>query len=304
MGTSADLLSSIKRRAFWPETGAPFSDTELLAIATEEQNEELLPLVLQAQKEYGVFDTDHSITSGVRDYILPARAHDSKLRDLIYVDTSNREHSMSLVDAEEVTRRAGSASAGGYIASFRDDWVSLFPTPTATSGTLRMRAYMEPGTLIATTSATQVESVSASTRQLDVVNAGVFSANGVGVYFDFVREGGGCSRLAIDMLCTVSAANVMTFSTDLPAGIAAGDWVATRTYSPVPNIPEAAHATLAQRVAAVGLEMRGARDQAAAAMARYEQMGARLVERLASRIDGEPTPIIPHNSPLRAMRAG
>ena len=307
--TTADLLTSVQARAFWPSSGAPLTDAQILTLANEELRDYVFPFVLQARSEYRLADLDHSITSSTQLYRCPPRAHAGRLSDVLYVDTNSNETSLDRMWLEEVGNQGqlhgtvASSIGRDYQWFFKGDFVGLYPTPSTTADTLRLRYYMRPGKLVTEAAAGQITAITGATLTIATVPATWTTAN----TFDLVSATGTHATLAIDLAAgtvNTGASADIDLSVAPTSELAVGDWIALAGESPIPNIPEAVHSLLYHRTVIRMMEGAGDLDKwklANAATAGYEDAARKL---LSDRIDGEPDIIMPNYSALRTVHRG
>lgn len=296
--TTSDLLTSVKLRCFW-DTNAPLSDAELLTLANDELQSDVFPLLLSSQGGFRLADLDHSITADQQLYKLPPRAHGGRLYDVLYVDSNGRETSLPMQEMEElghIYTEGGVESPGSMLWFLKDDYVGLYPTPTTTRDTLRLRYYMRPGTMVTVASAAQITAVTSTT--LTFASGTIPTAWTTTNTFDVISDTGTFRNIEIDKTSNTITTTSMTWTT-LDSGVQVGDWVALAKESPLPQIPEALHPYLYQKVAVRALQSAGDREGWRDAIAELEKMEDRVKDLMSPRVDGETKSIVPRYAPIR-----
>lgn len=262
--TTDQLISSIRRRANIPSSTEGWSNTDILALATDEMRESIVPMLRRLSEEYLVNTYDINVVSGTAEYRLPHWALGEALRDVQLLDGSDYG-SMRRIEPHE----AANIPSGNVAAYFlRDDRVTLVPTPSAsTTSGLRLKCLRRPSKLvatsrgIATTTITTTVSVTVGTYALDGETAAdtlmaLLDSNSDGV--DVVQALPGFRLLQSEQAGSYdSGTNVFTWGTALSSAPTVGDYLCYAGESVVPQIPAELHPLLAQSVACAYLRASG-----------------------------------------------
>lgn len=293
--TTTALLTSVKRRTMLASANETLSDTDILQIATEEMQTEIMDVLMSVREEYAVQIHDISLQAGVSTYALPPRAVGETLRNVQIL--SNTDYLP--LDRIEPERRHEYTSAQneplGYM--LQDDSVVIVPTPKS-SGTLRLSIHRRPNALVPVASTARVATISGPRTTISdttVPTALIPTASNVPV--DVVDGTPGFRTLAQDFATTTgtnSAQIVLTSA--LPASVAAGDYVCLAGESCVPQIPAELHPLLYQRTAGKVLEALGD-PRMERVLNVYEQMRKRTLEMLTPRSAGSTRYIVNRNGP-------
>jgi len=288
--TTTDFLSSVRQRGSIPTSSSSSNvnnTTNLLAFATEELHIKLLPMILAAREEFYVRNKDHTIAANTSRYAIPTRAAGMMLRDVqMIVGTSIR--SLPPVDSEQISTTAVGEPIGYYL---EDSNVVLYPTPGSATGTLRLRYYLRPSKLVATTACAQISAIDTGTGVITV--GSLPSTITTSTAIDLVSANSPFRTMALDLTPSATSSTTVTVAAaDLPTGLAVGDWVALADTSPIPQVPYEflpvlSHLTVARAMEAIG-------DEKGAAMARKElELLAQNATTLVSpRVHGEPKRIV------------
>lgn len=194
---------------------------------------EITPMMLKLNEEYFLHHKDFTVTQG-STYRIPRRAVGSKLRDLKVIDASGNQQNLTRLFEED---RANSPS-GYYIARNSIELSSDF-----TSGTLRMKFFARPSTLVLTTACAQITAIDTATNSVTVSSVPSTFANGTSV--DIVQNYSPYDLLSIDDTISSISGTTITFS-DLPDDLVVGDWICLATESPIPQVPDEMHPVLVQ----------------------------------------------------------
>lgn len=284
--TTTYLLASLRRRGMIPSTDEALATADFLAFADEELQTEVVQVLLAAREEYLVskIPYDQTIVSGTTTYAIPPRAIGGKLRQVLTVDSNGDECPLTRVEPEH------SGSDAGYM--FEGNTIEL--TSTQITGTLRQTYFMRPNRLVATTAVGLISAINTGTG---VITCNVPSTFTTSERFDFVKGTPGFECLAIDKTPSAVGGASITFSTsDLPSGLAVGDYVCLAGESPIPQIPVELHPFLSQRIVVRALEALGD-PKAAVAEKTADRLRARAVSLIAPRDQGARRVIINRNGP-------
>lgn len=286
--TTTALLASIRRRTMAPTaTAAGTADADLLALANEELQSYIAPLLLSVREEYLLANSSTTMTAGTAGYRLPSRAVGAKLREVVRLDSSSRIFHLALISLDELDEWP--TDNGTPLAFyFRGAELVLVPPPSAAE-TLRMTYYRRPAEMVATTAVGAITAINTTTKV--VTCATVPTTFDTGDTFDFVKSSAPFEVLAGDLAATAvttGASGTVTLTAALPSGLAVGDYVCLADQSPVPQVPAELHPLLAHRVVVKICEALGDQQGLTLAQAQLAQAEQRIVEMLAPRIDGEP----------------
>jgi hypothetical protein len=285
--STASLLATIKRKAFIPSTQETFTDEDLLAIATEEMHNTLLPAILNTREEYYVVRQTIPLVSGIKNmsYDIPSRAVGMGLRELSQT-VGGVERNMPRMEIEDkVYDDFSSNSCGFYI---KNNTIYTFGTQ---DGDLNMYYYLRPGDLVKTDEATTIVSYDSDNKQIVVAN--VPSGWTTGTVIDVVNNKPGFdTRMISNTIASVSGTTI-TLSEAFPTRnngdslVAAGMWVTQEETSPVPQIPVEFFQYLAEAVTAYVMESQGDQDGYVRAQQRMQQMLTNAQKTISPRVDGE-----------------
>jgi hypothetical protein len=256
--TTTNLLTSIRNRGNIPSTSNDNnvnSDANLLITATEQLLIKLYPLLQSTREEFYVARKDFTVTAAQNEYVIPSRASGLVVRDIQWID-GNNVSSLPIIDSERISTTNSGTVEGYYLEHNK---IILYPTPSATSGTMRVRYFLRPSRLAATGDCAQISSIDTGTNQITV--SSIPSTWATGSIIDLIQQSAPYANLAIDQTTTNVSGSVITLSS-LPSTLAVGDWVALAEYSPIPQIPMEFQAILSQLTVVKTLEAMGDREAA------------------------------------------
>lgn len=285
------------------------TSAEVLQLADDELQSYCFPRLLKARGEYSVTYSDTTLTSGTAAYTVPARAYLGQLRDVLFVSTSGTVRSLALIQPEEIGHGFAATTTASEPSGFymRGKSVVLWPTPSASAGTLRLMYVRKPSTLVATSACALVSGVTPSGA-----NSNCAASTGVpGTWASTeVTDISDPARTEEPLYVDVSATSVNTgtdtwvYVTANASALAVGHYVSLDGETCVPHLPEPLLPWLAMRTATAILEARGDLNALGAARSKAQAIEDRLESVLKPRIDGEPTFVTTSNSPYRAARGG
>lgn len=297
--TTEKLIESIERRCIVPQSQLTYEPTDFCALATDEMQEEVVPLLMSTREEYFVDFVDvPSPADGVIDF--PVGTVASKVRSVAYLQQSNPLVLLNLprIDLDVVTGvgfSTGMTSLAGFYLQANS--ICLYPANSVPTGTMiRIYYYKRTLNLAAPEEYSQVVAVNTLDNSIQVgsipsdwVAGTVLNSVSSSTPFQVTNSG-----------CTIQSLSAPTIYLDTVEGIEIGDYVSLQGYSAIPQIPIEAHGYLAQLTAAKCLEGLGDRDGMVAALKKAESLKTNLLTMLTQRVDGSVKKIINPNGGLRS----
>jgi hypothetical protein len=287
--TTSDFLTSVRQRGSIPtttNTNNVNSTTNLLNLATEELHITLLPLIMSVRAEYYVTSKSYTITASQAAYAISPRASGMVLRDVQIIEgTSIR--SLPEIPTESLSTTSTGSVEGYYL---EHENVILYPTPATTTGTLKLRFYIRPSRLAATTDCAQITAINTGTSTVTV--ASIPSTWVAGNDIDFISATSPYQCRAIDQdIASINGSDIVF--TSLPTGLAVGDWVALAEYSPIPQVPFEFLPVLAQMTVVKALEALGDNEGTARATKDLTRLQNNALMLVTPRNQGEPQRVVP-----------
>lgn len=294
--TTDTLLDTIKRKAFIPSIQSTFTDEDLLALATEEMHNTLLPAILNTREEFFVVKDSVTIAPSVSDmyYEIPYRAIGMSLRDVTVTDGTS-ERKIPRYELEDKSWQDANGSLYGFY--LKNNNVHLLGSM---SGSLNFYYYLRPGDLVKTELAATIVSTDTTLNTITVDQ--VPSAWAVGTILDVVNDKPGFDTKMISNPVVDITGTVITFQDPLPTKpdgtlvLAAGQWVTEEGYSPVPQIPIEFFQYLAEAVTAYVMESQGDQDGYVRAQQRMIRMLESAQKTISPRVDGTSKKFVPRRN--------
>ncbi len=280
---ASSLVSSLKRRGLIPTSDEAFNDTDFYSLIDEETRTYILPFLKRTREDFLITQSETTVQSGFNRYLLPARCAAEALK---YVALSPDYHPLRREPSEE-----GHLQGAGF--ALEDDAVVLASTPEQSGETLRFVYYYRPNFPVAEDACGRITAYDATTNEVTVAAApDTFTAS---ESYDLVKGTPGFRCHSINQAVTSVASGVLTFSEDLPIGIAIGDYVCLAGETPIPQIPAELHPLLAQRVTYVLSNALGP-TKGRSAFEQLMQMEAQLTTLFSNRADASPRYVVNRNS--------
>lgn len=286
--TTTDLITSIRNRGNIPYTSNDNnvnSDTNLLITATEQLLIKLYPLLQSTREEFYVARKSFTITADQSEYVIPSRASGLVVRDIQLIDGNNIS-SLPIIDSERISTTTSGTVEGYYLEHNK---IILYPTPATTSGTLRVRYFLRPSRLAATSDCAQIASINTGSNQFTVTS--IPTSWATGSVIDIIQQSAPYANLAIDQTTTSISSTTITLAS-LPSTLAVGDWVALAEYTPIPQVPMEFQAILAQLTVVKTLEAMGDREAAAYAFKDLQTDLTNMMTLVTPRNQGERKKVI------------
>lgn len=269
--TNTTLLDQIKQRAAIPISQNTFENQDILDLASEIIETELLPKILQAKQEFYVTYDDIATTKESSDNYawirIPSRAVGQSIISVCDPD-----------DDTEIDRT--------------DYWVEgskIYFNEGVSSETFRIRYYLKPSKLVTLTSVATISAINSGTISVSAIPSDYTTAD----KYDFVRASPGYDSLAISKTCSSISSPDMSFTaSDVPSELAVGDYVCMADESPVPQIPVEWFSYLAQLTAVQILESIGDNEAATVAVKRLARMEKNVLSLISPRVEKKSKAII------------
>lgn len=304
--TSDKLIASIRRRAMIPDDTATFEDLDLLEIANEEIDVEILPKLLSLNEEFLVTHVDIPIVEGVYRYEIPYRAVANKVRDLMLI-AGNDIYEVTRTDLEYISDYSGSNlnSADNVVYVENNEIVFASVGRSRSYESLRIYYYRTPSRLVETDRVGQITFID---RNTGAVRLNHFPENYSNLpTMDFISSDVANKIYKFDVKPISANKNTKEISfslQDIPASLKVGDYLCEAQETVIPQIPSEMHPLLAQSVAVHILESLGDQEGLAAASNRLEKMSKNVMSMTENRIEGAPKKIVGRHSPLRNALSG
>lgn len=230
---SSELISALKIHGSFPSSNDLFSDSDFLVLFNHQMKVEIVPMMLKLNEEYFVQYKDFTITQGAK-YRIPKRAIGSMIRDLKVIDAGGNQQNLARLYEEDRPLN----KTGYYIERNQVELSNDF-----TTGTLRMKYFGRPSTLVLTTACAEITSIDTGLNQ--VVVSSVPSTMTTNTIIDFVQASNPYDLLGMDYTISGVSGTTISFTT-LPDDLVEGDYICIAGESPVPMVPDELHPVLIQ----------------------------------------------------------
>lgn len=299
------FLGRMKRRITVPANQVLLNNDQMLQMADDVTMERVVPLVLSCMQNYFVYDDEIVGVDDQAEYAIPYRSIGRGLRDLKirWGGEENGQNNMTqiaLEDAHEWMNSAASNTPQGFY--FKGDKFVVVPNPTSAEFTLIVYYNMQPNNLVQLSAAARVASIASNV----ITCVDVPSTFVSGVEIDFIKGRSGCATLLpYDVAITNVSGNQLTFTlSDVPADLAAGDYISLAKTTPVLQLPDEAVPLLECWTAERVCEAIGDMDNANLLANRAIEVEKNLKMVLSPRIEGAQTKIVNRNGLLRRGKVG
>lgn len=280
--TSDDLIASAKRRGVIPIAQATWQNADFLAVADEEIQGYILPLVRRVREDFYAQASDFSIADGA-DYRIPYRAVGGVLRDVHLLDSSGDVVHPPRITMDDLDDAAWGVYFFGNVVRFVNDG-------QVDSVTLRMIYYVRPSRLVLLAAAGVVQSFNVTAKTITLVSAPAAFTGGTS--WDIVRARPGFEMLSLDAAGAL-AGSTITFTAALPADLAVGDYVTIPEQSPVPQIPAELHTLLVERIVLRFCQGQGDTEGAQLSASIMTKMEADMITLISQRMGPLQSKILP-----------
>ncbi len=298
---SKNLIRTIKRRAFIPNSQETFTNEDFLEMATEEINIGLMDQLMLARGDYLVQHTDVPLQTDVFRYPIPDRAVGNKLRDVSILDQNNNVvYELAQISLEELSEFEGPYSTQSRNSFYMEDNNVVLTTQTLSPDyKIRMFFYIRPNKLVVNDRAAVVNTITNNGATSDVSFLYMPVLFNSSIKYDVVGAKSPNKIKLYDIVPVLVNANTKTLTLNTsdivgPSGdfiFEIGDYITKAEESIVPNIPTELHPIVAQRVAVACLEAMGDEQNKQSAERKLAQMEKASLRMISNRVEGAPKKI-------------
>lgn len=287
--TTTALIANIKRRISVPSTQSLFSPEDICALATDELQDTIYPLIMSVRQEYFVKSLTMPIDLNNPRYPIPGIGAGMKLREVDLSSTSGEGDpsvpnwvNLQQINREDANNAVWTNTVTGWPSGFyiEDNDVILFPVPQAI-GYIRLTYFKRSPSLVTTANAGQVVNINSLTNEVSV--SAVPSAWAVGDLFNAESPISPFPTDAEGLELTAINGNTLTF--DTVTGIAVGDWICADGETVIPPVMIEAHGLLAQATAVKMLESMDNAGSFERAQKKYDKQADSFLTLLSPRDD-------------------
>jgi hypothetical protein len=310
--TGDKLVESIRLRAFIPDDTATYTDQDILNVANEEMDVQLLDKLLSLHEEHLTVHVDIPRNSS-GFYEIPYRAIGNKVRDVSLV-TGSQVYELSQISIGELSDYSfTNATIVDDLDKFyiESNFIKVLQ-PSRSYDSIRIHYYIRPSVITKTEKAGTISSISLSGNNyvIQLASGSIpknFTAN---MQFDIVGKKTP-NKIKVWDLQPISYNNTTGTFTFPKASlepfineIIVGDYVCQAEESPVPNIPTEMHPVLAQLAAVHILESLGDSEGLGNAERRLNKLITSTTKLVDARVELAPKKIKPRHGTLQQSIGG
>jgi len=308
--TGNKLVESVRNRAMIPNDTSVYTDQNILDIANEEIDVQLLDKLLTLHEEHLTVHIDvPRVESGVYD--IPYRSVGNKIRDVVMISGGN-QYELSQISIGELPDYSYESStySTGMDKFYVESNQIKFVNPTRNYDTVRIYFYIRPSVLTKTESSATITTISSTDTETTFTFSSIPNEFASTVVFDIVgnRSPNRIKGWDIPSIEVNTSLKYVKFNNsdveDILGDIRVGDYVCKAEESPVPNLPTEMHPLLAQLTAVHILEALGDSEGLANAERRLNKMNNSVMELVDDRVELAPKKIRPRNGVLNEARLG
>jgi len=298
MDTSAFLLA-VDRAITVPNYQPRFSQNDLLALANEEQQSLVVPMIVALREEFFVFRDTLSIAAGTESFRIPERAIGRTLREIQYQNQAggNLVYDLPRISIEDSYRftNLGQGTPNGFM--IEGDTIRLLPTPSS-NGNVVLYTLRKPSNLVLNSRTASVTAVGTNTITLSKIPSNFT----IGSKVDVTDNTPSYPLVYKDLEITNISGLVFTvsgFSGTALANVDVDDVVSTKLETSIVQLPDEAATVLVHATAVRVLEALSIPDQMKIAEEKLQQKIRSCREILSPRVEGSVPKIIQRDGLLR-----
>ena len=289
-----DLITSIKNRSLVPISQATYTESDLLALGTEEMRLKLCSDLIRIREDFFLETETKAIEANVANYAIPKRAIGDALKEVYWLDANSNRYLLPRGDSTDQAyySTVGSTPDRYYI---QGDELILLPKPSSANGSLLFVYPARVSELLATSSCAKITGGStAGSLRTFTVNTDLTASLSVGSKVDFQCVDSPFKLWAKDVTITAITATTIEVAlssvTDVNGAVLpqTNDYICPAGFSNIPQIPIEMHPVLAQMVVVRLTE--GLGDQGKKQAAKQELNEMRMEAGLLAKNRVESTP--------------
>ena len=286
------LAANVNLRCLNPISQNTFQLSDIVTLMDRELSMSVVPILKAAQQDYFVYNVDKTIVNGQSAYTFPTRAIGNALRDVVLLDSSGNEVALNNLMREYIKVKSPFNftppiwSFGMYLTA---NEINLYNTliQSYTSYKLRFITERRPGGLTLSTNCAQIQGISGNVISLTNVDPTWTTAT----TFDIINQFPPFQSIADDATITLINGLQITL-TNVPTGLAAGQWLCPAMLSCIPQIPYDVFAILEEYTVSVVAEALDMSQLLASAKARIEAWETKMLKMVRPRVTGSPKIIV------------
>lgn len=236
---TSELLTEIRRAMGAPTYQARYSNADVLAVASSQQTNFVVPQIRALRRDFMVVSEDFPLSAGEDTLPLPERAVGRGIRDLWFTSVTNSPivsdfRKLKYVDISDILNLSV-LEGDTYAYYFMDDDIKFHPE-LPEDAIVRLFYLSRPGDLVEVSQTCTVTGVGADTLTVDAVSSNIL----IGSKIDVVKVDPGYKTLTKDNAVGArSSTTIQCGAADfVTAGVAIGDIVSLKRETSVIQLPE------------------------------------------------------------------
>jgi len=309
--TGDKLVESVRNRAMIPSDTSVFTDENLLDIANEEIDIQVLDKLMSIHEEHLTVHIEIPRNAeGVYD--IPYRAVGNKVRDVAMITAGNGVYEMTQVSIgalSDYTYDQDSSSEGMPKFYVEHNQIKLIQ-PSRGYESIRVYFHIRPNYLTKLEKAAVVSSITETGDNVTYAFTSIPKEFTSSLLYDIVgfRTPNKIKTYDLVPVQVNSSLRTITFTKaslgDSLNEIKVGDYICKAEESPVPNMPTEMHPYLAQLVAVHVLEALGDTEGLSNAERKLAKIEKAILQLVDDRVELSPKKIKPRNGTLDQVRLG
>lgn len=301
--TSNTLIDAVRRRASLPKADSLYSDEDILAFATDEIYDDVIPLIRNSQEEYLIYTKKVLVQNGVQAYEIPERSVASELRDLYFEDSNGNIYEMTrILPDDKFDRRYLSRSVSQPYNFYMENNTIVLNEKinSPATGYLVMKFILRPSALVVTDRVAKITDIDRTTGVITVSK--IPSVFDMSLKYDFTKTRSPHNMLGMDVspIGFNLISNQITFNvSDIPDKLAVGDRICIENESDIPQIPTEMHRLVIAKTVERVLEGIRDTDGLANAIRKTQQVEKGMDDLMENRVTSAPLKIKNKTSFLR-----
>lgn len=296
---TTSFLAAVDRAITVPNYQPRFSQTDLLALANEEQQSLVVPMIVALREEFFVFRDVLTINAGDYGFRIPERAIGRTLREIQYRNLAggNLVYDLPRISIEDSYRftNLGQGTPNGFMVE--GDTIRLLPTPSS-NGEVVLYTLRKPSNLVLDSRTAKVTGVGTNTITLTKVPSNLT----IGSKIDVTDNKPSYPLVQKDLTITNITGLVLTvsgFTGTALSGVDVDDVVSTALETSIVQLPDEAATVLVHATAVRVLEALSIPDQMKIVEDKLQQKIRACREILSPRVEGSVPKIIQRDGLLR-----
>jgi hypothetical protein len=312
--TNLDLLTTIKLNCMVPVDQITFSDEEILFMASNELELNVLSNIMKMREEYYVYTKIYDLATSGR-YEIPSRAAGNKIR-IVYLKNGEQLWPCSLITKKEIPYVQNQYTTSSAIPLFyieNDEVVFVANTSNQINANeVQIDYYLEPNELVLPSECLKITNIDRNSGIIQVSERQIPTGIQETTEIDFIQAIPTNKLKAHDVALVSTSPNTPVSSQkfitvnadDIPDNLVVGDWIAVAGQSPVPQLVANIRALLAQVTACKILESQTDTESYKIANSKRLEMIKDLTPLIQDRTEGNPKKITSRNNLLNASLIG